>query len=142
LKNADIILRNIHGGIFMRIESTDASLISNLTSPKNTHLEASAAAVSAAGGNPNASGQPEAVDTSLGEVSEKMVLEAITKANKAISFANKRFEYSIHEVTKAIMVKVIDKNTDEVIKEIPPEKILDLVAKIWEMAGIIVDERR
>ena len=29
------------------------------------------------------------------------------------------------------MVKLIDNETDEVIKEIPPEKILDLVASIW-----------
>lgn len=39
------------------------------------------------------------------------------------------------------MVKVIDVNTDEVIREIPPEKILDLVAAIWEITGIMVDER-
>lgn len=40
------------------------------------------------------------------------------------------------------MVKVIDAETEEVIREIPPEKILDLVAMIWEMIGLIVDERR
>jgi len=40
------------------------------------------------------------------------------------------------------MVKVIDINTNEVIREIPPEKILDMVATMLEMAGIIVDERR
>jgi len=28
------------------------------------------------------------------------------------------------------------------IREIPPEKILDLVAKMWEMAGILIDEKR
>ncbi len=39
------------------------------------------------------------------------------------------------------MVKVIDVTTDEIIREIPPEKILDLVAAIWEVSGIIVDER-
>jgi flagellar protein FlaG len=40
------------------------------------------------------------------------------------------------------MVKVINSDTNEIIREIPPEKTLDLVAKMWEMAGIIVDERR
>ena len=39
------------------------------------------------------------------------------------------------------MVKVIDQNTDEIIREIPPEKILDMVAALWEMAGIIVDRK-
>ena len=73
--------------------------------------------------------------------SEKVVIEAIEKANKAISSV-RRFEFSIHEKTKEIMVKVIDNDTNEVIREIPPEKVLDMVAKMWEMAGIIVDERR
>jgi len=39
------------------------------------------------------------------------------------------------------MIKVINSETDEVIREIPPEKILDLIAKLWELAGIIVDEK-
>lgn len=69
-------------------------------------------------------------------------ISMIERANKAITGATCSFEYSIHEVTKEIMVKVINKDTQEVIREIPPEKILDMVAKMWEMAGIIVDERR
>jgi len=52
-----------------------------------------------------------------------------------------RLKFSIHEKTKEIMVRIIDNNTDKVIREIPPEKILDLVAKLWELAGIIVDEK-
>ena len=34
------------------------------------------------------------------------------------------------------------KDTDEVIKEIPSEKALEMLAKAWELAGIMVDERR
>ncbi len=75
-------------------------------------------------------------------ISDKAVVEAIEKANKAITGAKTQFEFSIHEKTKEIMVKVIDSETQEVIREIPPEKILDMVAKMWEMAGILVDERR
>lgn len=75
-------------------------------------------------------------------VSERVVIDAIEKANKAISGINTKFEFSIHKKTKEIMVKVIDSDTNQVIREIPPEKMLDLVAKIWEMAGILVDERR
>lgn len=75
-------------------------------------------------------------------ISDKVVMEAIERANAAISVANKKFEYSIHEKTKEIMIKVIDSNTNKVIREIPPEKILDMVAKMWEMAGLLVDERR
>lgn len=75
-------------------------------------------------------------------MSDKVIINAIEKANRAISGANRKFEFSIHEKTKEIMVKVIDSDTNEVIREIPNEKILDMVAKMWEMAGLIVDERR
>ncbi len=75
-------------------------------------------------------------------VSERVVIEAIQKANKAISGGNRRFEFSIHEQTNEIVVKVYNSETDELIREIPNEKILDMVAKICEMAGLFVDERR
>jgi len=39
-----------------------------------------------------------------------------------------------------MMVKVVDLNTDEVIKELPPEEMLDLQARIHEMVGILIDE--
>lgn len=76
------------------------------------------------------------------EPDEKELIDAIEKTNKAIEGSTCSFEYSIHEKTKQIMVKVVDKKTKEVIKEFPPEKILDMVAKMWEVAGILVDERR
>jgi flagellar protein FlaG len=75
-------------------------------------------------------------------VSEKAVIDAIEKANKALQGPNTRFQFSVHKKTHEIMVKVIDNDTGKVIREVPPEKTLDLVAKMWEMAGIIVDERR
>lgn len=73
---------------------------------------------------------------------EKEWIEVIERANKAITGAVCSFEFSIHDKTKEIMVKVIDSDTGKIIREIPPEKVLDMVAKMWEMAGILVDERR
>jgi len=36
----------------------------------------------------------------------------------------------------------VDKKSKEVIKEYPPEKTLDMIAKVWELAGLLVDEKR
>lgn len=74
--------------------------------------------------------------------SAKEIIDAIENANKAIIGAQTQLEFSIHEGTKEIMVKVINTDTKEVVREIPSEKILDMVAKMWELAGIMVDERR
>ncbi len=76
------------------------------------------------------------------KLSEKTVIDAIEKANKAIVISRRQLEFNIHDQTKEIMVKVIDTETKEVVREIPPEKVLDMVANILEMAGILVDERR
>lgn len=73
--------------------------------------------------------------------SEEEIIGAIESANEKFVAYDRRFEFSIHEKTKQIMVKVIDVTTDEVIREIPPEKILDMVAYIWESVGLIVDKK-
>ena len=39
------------------------------------------------------------------------------------------------------MIKIIDENTKEVIVEYPPKKILDLIAKMCELAGIAIDKK-
>lgn len=75
-------------------------------------------------------------------ISEKMLIQTIEKANKELVVANRALEFSVHEKTKEIIVKVIDVETKEVIREIPSEKILDMLANILEIAGILVDERR
>lgn len=50
--------------------------------------------------------------------------------------------YGIHEATNRVTIKIVDKTSRKVIKEIPPEKTLDMIAKAWELAGIMVDEKR
>ena len=66
----------------------------------------------------------------------------IEEMNKKINNSNEVAMFGIHEETNHIMIKIMDKDTKEVIKEFPPEKTLDMIAKLWEMAGILVDERR
>lgn len=76
------------------------------------------------------------------DISEKTLIKAIEKANEKLVVANRELEFSIHEKTKEIIVRVIDVDTKEVIREIPPEKILNMVANMLELAGLLVDERR
>lgn len=66
---------------------------------------------------------------------------------KAVETMNKKMEHSeavfgIHEGTNRVTIKIVNRDTKEVIKELPPEKTLDMIAKVWEMAGILVDEKR
>ena len=72
--------------------------------------------------------------------SEATISDSVSRANRHMD--RTRCEYSYHEKTKRVSIKVFDDETGEVIREIPPEKSLDMLQKMWEMAGILVDEKR
>lgn len=74
------------------------------------------------------------------QASNDQIRKAVEQLNK--SMANSEAVFGIHEDTNRVTIKIVDKTTKEVIKELPPEKTLDMIAKVWDMAGILVDERR
>ena len=74
------------------------------------------------------------------QATPEQIKRAVEQLNKRMSHSSAVF--GIHEETNRVTIKIIDKETKEVIKELPPEKTLDMIAKVWEMAGILVDERR
>ncbi len=81
-------------------------------------------------------------DENSNTVSGKEIMDAISKANSKLKEHRTRCEFSYHDDTNRVSIKVIDRNTDKVIKEIPPEDTLKVLEKIWELAGILVDEKR
>ncbi|AIQ32708.1 hypothetical protein P40081_34885 [Paenibacillus sp. FSL P4-0081] len=74
-------------------------------------------------------------------VGEEQLIRTIERAVKSLQGPQTTLEISIHEKTHDIMVKVLNKDTGELIREVPREKTLDLVAKMMEIAGILVDEK-
>ena len=74
------------------------------------------------------------------EPSQDQLRKAVEDLNKKMS--NSEVAFGFHEGTNRVMIRIVDKETKEIIKELPPEKTLDLIAKAWELAGIMVDERR
>lgn len=76
-----------------------------------------------------------------GTATEKQIKDAIQQANSKL-LKKTTCEFAYHEETKRISIKVIDQETKEVLKEIPPEETLRMVEKMWELAGILIDEKR
>ncbi len=74
------------------------------------------------------------------QVSPEQIRKAVEKLNKNLH--NSSAVFGIHEETNRVTIKIVDRDTKEVIKELPPEKTLDMIAKVWELAGILVDEKR
>ncbi len=101
-------------------------------------------------GNSNNNSQPGSQDRGAvqtdKEVAPDKIKAAVDDLNKTVKQASPlrhtQLSFKYHEDTNRISITVTDSDTDEVIREIPPEKTLDMLAKAWEMAGLLVDERR
>lgn len=70
------------------------------------------------------------------------IRKVVDEINKSASGKQTEVIFGIHDDTNRVTIKVVDKKSKQVIKEFPPEKTLDMIAKVWEMAGIMVDEKR
>lgn len=75
----------------------------------------------------------------------KQELENASKVvNEAMKISNRHLEFNLHEDSGRYHVKVVDNESGKVIREIPPENMLELSAKIKEMLdemiGLLVDE--
>ena len=85
----------------------------------------------------------ENIQEALGnsKTANEEIKKAVEEINKKM-ISHSEAIFGIHDKTNRVTIKIVDKDTKEVIKELPPEKTLDLLARVWEMAGILVDEKR
>lgn len=63
--------------------------------------------------------------------------KAVKKLNKFLEDDKTRAEYEKHEDLGTLMVRIVDENTDKVILEVPPKKILDMVAFMCKQVGLL-----
>ena len=67
------------------------------------------------------------------------IRKAVDEINKKAH--NSEAVFGIHDATNRVTIKIVDKDTKKVLKEYPPETTLDMIAKVWEMAGLLVDKK-
>ncbi len=68
--------------------------------------------------------------------------KSLEQINKSLASFNRHLQKSYHDKLNRVMVKVVDTEQDKVIREIPPEKVLDAFAKALEMAGVLLDVKQ
>jgi len=74
------------------------------------------------------------------ELSTEDIRIALDALARAASVFNKRLSFSVNEEIGRVVVKVIDTESDKVVKEIPPPEMQRLLARLKETVGLIVDE--
>lgn len=80
-------------------------------------------------------------EAQIKEIKNKDDLDYLMKAKKEFQTDDMVLEFSIHEKTNDVLVKLVNRQTGEIVKEIPSEKIVDLIAFMCEKAGLIVDKK-
>ena len=118
------------------VENTDVNSADSAT-PKIDAMTAEVAKASESDTRDEKNEQQDRENTKAENDAIKKVVENINKNS-----TNSEAVFGIHEGTNRVTIKIVDKDTKKVIKELPPEKTLDMIAKVWEMAGILVDEKR
>ena len=73
------------------------------------------------------------------EATNEQIKRAVEDLNKKMKHTS--CEFGIHEATNRVTIKIVDNDTKEVIKEFPPEETLNMIAKVWEVVGLMVDEK-
>lgn len=67
--------------------------------------------------------------------------EAVERMNMAMQALNIRLKFEKHEASGEYIVRVVNEDSQEVIREIPAEKTLDLLVHLRHLVGVLVDER-
>lgn len=88
-------------------------------------------------------GTGELVQSGMEKSPSKDELLRETEAiNKWLQSRGTHLKFTLHEGLNEYYVQIINDQTMEVIREIPSKKIMDFAARLQEMIGLLIDERR
>ncbi|MCY9591690.1 hypothetical protein PC41400_02690 [Paenibacillus chitinolyticus] len=69
------------------------------------------------------------------------IQQLVDRVNKALHETDTHIKVKVHEKTNTIMVVVVNNDTDEVIREIPSERMLDLMYNMCVNVGVFLDKK-
>ncbi|AKA70318.1 flagellar protein FlaG [Clostridium scatologenes] len=83
----------------------------------------------------------EISETKERKVTDEEVKIAADKLNKLLEGKETHVEYEPVGKAKHMGIKIVNNSTKEVLQELPPRKIVEMIDKLCELAGIMIDER-
>ncbi|MFJ6210795.1 flagellar protein FlaG [Lysinibacillus sp. NPDC092081] len=75
------------------------------------------------------------------EETKAKVQQAVNTMNQMLEATHSAAKFVYHEGLERYYVTVVDQDTEEVVKEIPPKKLLDAFYEMQKMLGMIVDKK-
>lgn len=74
-------------------------------------------------------------------LSEETLEKVVNGLNELVQPSHTSVRFELHKELNEYYVQVIDEKTHEVIREIPPKKLLDMYAAMMEFVGLLVDKK-
>ena len=81
------------------------------------------------------------VKTEEHAVLKEKLQQAVDSVNEFLQLNHSASKFVFHEGLDRYFVQVVDTETEEVVKEIPPKKLLDAFYEMQKLVGMIVDEK-
>ncbi len=75
------------------------------------------------------------------EIPKDRIPEAVDVVNDFMKMVNVRFEYRFDDAVKRAVVEVYDEETGDKIRQCPPEEILNMLEKMYDMLGVLIDHK-
>ncbi|MDI7742929.1 flagellar protein FlaG [Lysinibacillus fusiformis] len=75
------------------------------------------------------------------ETSYEQMKQAVDSINEIFEINNSELKFVFHEGLEEYFVQLVDSNTEEVVREIPSKKLLDVFYEMQKLVGMIVDEK-
>ncbi len=75
------------------------------------------------------------------EVTKEKLQKAVDVVNEFLEINHSSSKFMYHEGLERYYVTIVNRDTDEVVKEIPPKRLLDAFYEMQKMVGMIVDEK-
>ncbi|GEM_PF-5211830 len=70
---------------------------------------------------------------------DKNLDQALRKIQHTADIFNTKLSFSVHQNTHRIVVRIINSETNQVIKQIPSQEIIDVTDQIQKILGMFVD---
>lgn len=66
---------------------------------------------------------------------------ALDKLNERVQQVMREIKFSMDEKSDRVVIKVIDQSTKEIIREIPPEAVIDMAQHLDNFKGVLIKEK-
>ncbi len=84
--------------------------------------------------------QPREASGELPPVDAKLLEKAVKDLSKGVQNLQRSLQFSVDESSGRTVIKVVDKDTQEVIRQIPEQQVLELAARLDQSAGVFVQD--